>query len=178
MGIAASHGLSKAEDRKVKPSVYNGKVIANGKRYKTVENLVEMVYCDLLNGVSRYQIIKKLREGLYDGQPKPYSDSHSRAYYSAALERIRGDADLKQEEARHVLLGRFETVYNDALLLGDKQSALRALENIGKIYRLYDNANTNVNINTDGANGVTINFGFDDGSKLQDKVDEEAEGGV
>lgn len=162
MGLTKSHSLPDAKDRKPKARKLDGKYFIEDKSYRVVEDLVEKIYCSILNGETRYQIQKKLMEGLFEGQPKPYSIQQARAYYAAALDRIKGDSDIKQEEARNVILGRYEAIFNDAILIGDRQAALRALENMGKIYRINDDVKTNVNINTDKAGNVKIQFGFKD----------------
>lgn len=173
MPLAKSHSLPKKEERKPKPCVYNSKVIVNIQPYSKAEHLVELVYCDILNGTSKYQIVKKLMEAVYEGMEKGYSRSQADNYYKAAMNRIKADADLKVEEARQVLLGRFETVYNDALLLGDKQSALRALENIAKVYGIDGKTpQTAIQINNNSS-GMTISFGFDNAGKTEEISDSE-----
>lgn len=178
MPLAASHSSPDAKDRKAKAVLYNGKYVKS-KKYNLVEVIIDAVYCDILNGETRYHIFQKLKEGQYNGQTKGLKERSCASYYAAAKSRMREDMAMKADEAKNLILARFESVYNAALTIGDNSNANRALENLAKIFRLYDDVKTNVNIATDGGGGVTINFGFEDNeTKLQNKSDEEAEGGI
>lgn len=166
MGIAASHSLSKAEDRKVRASVVNGETRItkrNKEKYERTENLIEEVYCDITNGYTKSEIIRKIKLALYEPQQnkQPRDNNFPYEVYNAAMARLKEDADIKKDDLKNMVYGQFLAVYNDAVLIGDRQSALRALENIGKLNGLYDDAKTNVNINTDGSGDVKISFGFD-----------------
>ena len=159
MGLTSSHRSSEVKERKPRAGKINGKVITNIEPYSKVEHIIDQIYCDIMNGVSRYHIKRKLMEGNYEGQEKGFSERHTYDYLTAANERIKNDFAMGQEEARNLLLGRLESVYNDAFVLGDKNAAIRALENMAKMYGL-DKPQTAIQINTDSSNGVTINFGF------------------
>lgn len=164
MGIAASHSLSKAEDRKVRASVVNGETRItkrNKEKYERTENLIEEVYCDITNGYTKSEIIRKIKLALYEPQQnkQPRDNNFPYDIYNAAMARLKEDADIKKDDLKNMVYGQFLAVYNDAVLIGDRQSALRALENIVKLGGLSDNAKTEINLNSNGP--VEIKFGFD-----------------
>ena len=109
-------------------------------------------------------------EGGYEGQTKGLSDRQAESYISAVKQRIKNDFEEKHEDARNLLMGRFEAVYNDSQLLGDHHAAIRALENIGKIIGAYNSEKPTIQVNTDNK-GITINFGF--ANKEEEDVEEE-----
>lgn len=77
----------------------------------------------------------------------------------AARERIKADTKEMMSSLREDMIARILDVYTEARDLGDRFSALKALEQINKIFGLYENKMTidgNVNSN------VTINFGFNE----------------
>jgi hypothetical protein len=164
MSIAASHSLSKAEDRKVRACVVNGEARItkrNKEKYERTENLIEEVYCDITNGFTKSEIIRKIKLALYEPQQnkQPRDKNFPYEIYNAAMARLKEDADIKKDDMRNMVYGQFLAVYNDAVLIGDRQAALRALENIGKLSGLYDDAKTEINLNSNGP--VEIKFGFD-----------------
>ena len=164
MGIAASHSLANKEDRKVRACVVNGETRItkrNKDKYERTENLIEEVYCDITNGFTKSEIIRKIKLALYEPQQnkQPRDNNFPYEVYNAAMARLKEDADIKKDDMRNMVYGQFLAVYNDAVLIGDRQSALRALENIGKLNGLYDDVKTEINLNSNGP--VEIKFGFD-----------------
>ena len=163
MPIAASHSLANKEDRKVRACVVNGEARItkrNKEKYERTENLIEEVYCDITNGFTKSEIIRKIKLALYEPQQnkQPRDNNFPYEVYHAAMARLKEDADIKKDDMRNMVYGQFLSVYNDAVLIGDRQSALRALENIGKLNGLYDDAKTEINLNSNGP--VEIKFGF------------------
>lgn len=160
MALAASHGNPDKAKRKPKyVKKMDGTFGYNIEAYSKVEHLIDLVYCDLLNGETTYHVIKKLMEGAYEGLEKGYSLRQSQSYLAAARERIKNDFEQKEEDARSLLMGRFESVYNDSQVLGDHHAAIRALENLGKILGVYNNEKPTIQV-SGNEKGITINFGF------------------
>lgn len=171
MALVASHSSSNEKEREPKKGkLANGKFVKNILPYSKVEHLIDQIYVDALNGESRYHIKRKIMEGGYEGQTKGLSDRQAESYISAVKQRIKNDFADKHEDARNLLMGRFEAVYNDSQILGDHHAAIRALENIGKIIGAYNSENPTIQVNTDNK-GITINFGF--ANNKEEDVEEE-----
>ena len=84
------------------------------------------------------------------------SMSTARRYVTDSIKRMASTyTEEDQEEARRVWLERCEAILQDAIETKDKQSALRALDLMGKTLGLYKETK---DINVDGDN--TIHFDF------------------
>ena len=82
--------------------------------------------------------------------------STARKWITDSIKRIADTySEEEQEEVRRVWLERCEAILQDAISTGDKQSALRALDLMGKTLGLYKETK---DINVDGDN--TIHFDF------------------
>ena len=155
MGAAAHVGRPKGE-RKSK-SFYNGKM-ANTKKYQEIEDLIAALVCDLVNGVSRSDIITKLKEGLYDEQPQPYKESTAVNYYWAATQRLKEDREEDIDNLKDKLYSQYYQLYQDAMLVGNTIGAKSVLDSIAKLF-IGDNKNVNVTGNLNEK--VNISFGFE-----------------
>ena len=162
MSLAKSHYEADPAKRKVKASVLDGKLVKVKKaEYDKLEAIIDEVYADYINGETRTHIIKKLMGALYTSQDgKAYKENFANEIFAAAFARIKADTTLNREEAMSLILSRFDSIYNDCNLMGDHHAAIRALENLAKLYGI-DNKNpqTEIQINQ-GSSGLTINFGF------------------
>ena len=69
--LAKSHSNKSKADRKAKknPPMKGGGVPTLTDAYNKADDLVELVYVDIANGVSRSVIIDKIMKGLYDNKP-------------------------------------------------------------------------------------------------------------
>lgn len=167
MTLVKSHINPDKSKRYAKPSSVNGSVFLN-PQYKKAELLIEECYVDICNGCSRSDVVQKLMDGIYESSKgKKYCYSQAQNYWKAAMNRFEYDAQLSKEEIRDVLLGRYNSVYQDAIEMGDRNAAIRVLDSLSKIAGLFENnkPTTAVQINSNDKE-VTINFGFNDENKL------------
>ena len=160
MPIAKSHGLPNKKDRKPKAAKSPKGYTCRSKDYEEVEAIVDLVYVDICNGVSKYDILRKLEEGNY-GKAIKHKDS-CYDYYNAAESRLAINADIEAEKLRNVLYSRYEAILEECIKKGDMYNARATLDSIAKIFLGADKPVNAIQINSDKENGVTINFGFGD----------------
>lgn len=113
---------------------------------------------DILNGATWSVMSKKLQEDEY-GLGHCYSHCQTDRIIKEARERIKEDTDEMMKSLKEDMIARTLDVYSEARELGDRFSALKALEQLNKMFGFYENKlklEGNVNSN------VTINFGFND----------------
>lgn len=150
--LAKSH--SDPNPLKRKPNI---KTKAAIERYKKVDELVDFVYADYCNGVSKSDILQKLMQGCYDGH-KALSFGHSYEYIKAAEQRIAFNTYETENGLREVLYTRYEALLEDSIKNGDTYMAKNILDSIAKIF-LPQTPNTAVQINSNNEK-VQISFGF------------------
>ena len=158
MGRAAHVGRPKAE-RKSK-AFFDGKQ-AKVKKYQEIEDLISAIAADIVNGVSRSDIIIKLKEGMYEEQPQPYKESTAINYYWAATNRLKEDRDEDIETLKDKLYSQYYQLYADAMKANNTIGAKAVLDSIAKFFIPTQKQETNIEIdkNTDKIN---ISFGFSD----------------
>ena len=154
MSLAKSHSNAKKKDRKALP---NRKGDVNIDAYDRTERTIDMIYCDICNGVSRSDCIQKTMEGMYENNP--ISKRQAIFYYDAALDRFKVDTDIEQDKLRNVFYERYETLLADSIEAGDRNSARAILDSMAKLFLDVGKNNTNIQVNAN-TDGVTINFGF------------------
>ena len=158
--LAKSHSNKSKADRKAKKTpAINGGVPTLTDKYNKADDLVELVYVDIANGVSRSVIIDKIMKGLYDN--KPLKARQSAEYYNRALDRFAVDTDIEAERLRDMFYGRYEALLEEAVKKGDIYNAKGILDSMAKIFLGVDKQQTNILINSDKEGGVTVNFGFE-----------------
>ena len=111
---------------------------------------------DILNGATWSVMTKKLQEDEY-GLGHCYSHCQTDRIIHEARQRIKEDTDEMMKSLKEDMIARTLDVYSEARELGDRFSALKALEQLNKMFGFYENklkVEGNVNSN------VTINFGF------------------
>lgn len=157
--LAKSHGNKSKADRKAKKTPAAKGMPTLTDAYNKADDLVELVYCDIANGISRSVIIDKIMKGLYDN--KPLKARQSAEYYNRALDRFAVDTDIEAERLRDMFYGRYEALLEEAVKKGDIYNARGILDSMAKIFLGVDKQQTNILINSDKEGGVTVNFGFE-----------------
>lgn len=123
------------------------------------EELVELVWCDLVNGLSKYQVITKLENDGYGLNTSQYSRSRHYKVITDAYNRCETELKDKREKLRDILYERTLAVYNDAFENKDRATALNALKYLGKISGAEEPEKIDINANINGE--VSISFAFD-----------------
>lgn len=156
MGIAKSH--SNPDPMKRKPSKTAGAYQRD--KYMEVDEVVDNVYCALVNGESRTKVLQNLQIGEYSKKPITLKNSYE--YLNAALNRIAYDKVEKEQEMREMLYARLEEVYRSCMEIGNHMTAISALKEMRDLF-IPKTPDTAIQINN-SKEGLTVNFGFNNES--------------
>lgn len=174
--LAKTHGnKSKAVRKAKKTPASNGGMPTLTEKYDKADALVEKVYCDIANGVSRSVCLQKLQMGEYGNMP--YKARQSAYYYNMALDRFAVDTDIEAEKLRQMFYGRYESLLEDAVAKGDIYNARGILDSMARIFGVERKTpDTAIMINNNKDGQVVIKFGFgDDEDKEDNIIDQDAE---
>ena len=132
------------------------------------EELLELIFLDLIQGFSRYQIMLKLDRDAYSGhKTSKLSKACKYQYIQEAM--LNCEAELKEtkDKQRNLFYQQILGVFYDAEQANDRQNALKALDMLGKVAGLYAKEEKDVNIS--GNISATISFGLEeeDGDKSE-----------
>ena len=132
------------------------------------EELLELIFLDLIQGFSRYQIMLKLDRDAYSGhKTSKLSKACKYQYIQEAM--LNCEAELKEtkDKQRNLFYQQILGVFYDAEQANDRQNALKALDMLGKVAGLYAKEEKDVNIS--GNINATISFGLEeeDGDKSE-----------
>ena len=158
MPIKKAHSRPKEERRS--KTFFNGQ-IAKGKSYRETEELISLVVCDVVNGLTRSEILTKLKEGLYEGQRKPYKEPTANDYYYTALQRIKDDREEEISELEDKLYAQYYSLYADAVQADNTLIAKSILDSIAKTFLNKNDKNIKVETQNDGKVNISFNFGGD-----------------
>lgn len=160
--LAKSHSSKSKKDRKAKRTPASNGMPTLTEKYNAADALVEQVYCDIANGVSRSTVIQKITQGTYEGMARPLAKRTAAYYYNAALDRFAEDTDVESEKLRQMFYGRYEALLEEAVKKGDIYNARGILDSMSRIFGVERKTpDTAIMINSDKEGGVTVNFGFD-----------------
>lgn len=131
------------------------------------DELIELMWIDLMSGVSRYQIMLKLERDAYEGfKTSKLSRASKYKYLQLAYGKCEGELQEERAKLRELFYSRFLSVYEEAMENRDRQNAIRALDLACKIAGAY--AEEKKDITLRGDIKATINFGIG-----EDKEDED-----
>lgn len=155
--FAESHSLPTFKERKA------AKLKESRLQYPKwlrADKVVDLIYVDLINGVTKSDVIQKLNEGLYPPQEgKGIGLRTALDYIDAAQQRLRYDYEAKAEEMRADLYTKLMSVYADAVEHNDRYSAIGAIQTLMKLTGVaIEKQQTQVNLKSDG--NISISFGF------------------
>lgn len=130
------------------------------------EELLELIFLDLIQGYSRYQILLKLDRDAYPGHnTSKLSRACKYNYIQEAILNCQAELKETKDKQRDIFYQQILGVFYDAQQANDRQSALKALDLIGKVAGLYAKEEKDVNIS--GNINATISFGLEDGDKSE-----------
>lgn len=158
--LAESHSSPNKKDRKPSAVVLGKRYVSPAKRnekYEEVENVIDQVYADICNGVSKFDCMQKLQKGVYG---KELTKRNAYEYYNAAFDRLAVNSDMEAEKLRNLLYSRYETLLEEAIKKDDIYNARGVLDSMAKIFLGVRENQTNIQLNNN-SDGITINFGFD-----------------
>ena len=133
--------------------------------------LVGTVLADLVNGETTANVIRKLKEGLYEvGHYKdnPMSEVHAYRILHSAMDESKSEARQDRETLRAMMLNRYLAVYQQSVTDNDKSNAIKALDSLCKLLGLNATTPTTAIQVNNGKDGLTINFGFTPVEEISD----------
>lgn len=134
---------------------------AEAALFNRVDAVIDDVYEDLCNGMSRTDIIKKLSNGDYKDQKRGLSPRTSSEYFNVALDRMHFNTDIRHEQLKDLFYHRFENILKRALKKDDLTNARQILDSMARIFLGEDAAKNKIEINSNDGK-VVIKFGFND----------------
>lgn len=143
------------------PNPMNRKPKKGGKNrvqlYKQVDSLVDLLYYDICNGVSRADIIQKLMQGLYEGH-KAKSHQQAYNYLEAAEKRVVFNKMENEQALKATLYTRYEALLEQAVKDGDNFLGKSILDSMSRLC-ISNTPNTAIQVNN-SSEKVEISFGF------------------
>lgn len=141
------------------------------------EALLDEITCDLLNGMSRFQVQRKLQEKQYDSQvkdkePSPKSIS---AIIKESYDRCKLELKEERDEQRALMYSRVLAVYEDAIANSDRSNALKALSQLTDLMGLNEPDKVEVKGQITNNLRVKVNFGISDDKDDEGTGDEDDE---
>lgn len=95
------------------------------------EALLDEIMCDLINGVSRFQIKRKLDEDQYETRTTSEMTYNTKMDLIAeCFKRFALETKDERDKARDIMYARVLSVYEDAITVHDRKSALQALKQL------------------------------------------------
>lgn len=167
--LSEDHLLPTKKQRYKKGSTYLER--AHSALFNRADDILDDVYVDIANGVSRSDIVQKLMAGLYKpqaGQSKNMTYRQANEYWNCALERMHYNKDIELDKLRDVFYSRYEALFEEAVKKNDIYNAKAILDSMSKIFGIEQKTpSTAIQINNGGDDKIVINFGLD-GSNVQD----------
>lgn len=159
--LSKSHGNPDKKMRKAKKTPASQGVPTLTDNYNKADALVDLVYCDIANGVSRSEIIQKITKGVYESMERPLAPRTAAYYYNAALDRFAEDRNIEAEKLKDMFFGRYESLLQDAVAKGDIYNARGILDSMARIFGVEkkDAPQNAVQINN-YKEGIKVSFGF------------------
>lgn len=123
------------------------------------KELVYRIAKDIVNGLSRSKVVKKMKDDGYHMSFKTseYTDGSMSTAYDDAVKMLKVEFDGKKDELRNVVYERYLNLYNEALQANDRTNALATLKEMTRMLGL--NEPELYNIKEDKR--IIIDFGFD-----------------
>ena len=144
---------------------------ARSALFNNADDVLDCVYVDICNGVSRSDITQKLMKGLYEPQKSKMTYRTANEYYNAALDRMHFNTDVEHQRLKDIFYNRYESLLEEAVKKGDIFNAKGVLDSMAKIFLGMDKQQNNIQINNN-KDGITIHFGFvkdDDEEDIEDQ---------
>lgn len=128
------------------------------------EEIIELMWCDMVSGVTRYQIDLKLQNDTYfiEGRTEIHTNTLSRSsryyYMQDVLERCKAELGEKRDAEVALVVSQFKDVYNEARENHDRGNAIAALKELSKLRGYYEPEKVDVSGNI----SVNVDFGLGD----------------
>lgn len=126
------------------------------------EELVQLMTCDILNGMSPYRVRLKLSRDQYEGfQSSKYCERKIYYLLEDAYKNCRIPLAKEREKMRNLQLARLEDLLEECRDQNDRQSAIATIKEMNKLAGIYEAEKVDVT----GTINVNIDFGLDNGGE-------------
>ena len=159
MPLSNQHLVRVASERKVGKRGQNK--ASCELQFNRADMLLQEVVADIVNGLTKNDIMMKFKEKAYENQKKSIGESQAKNYIYMAYKIMAEDRVEETDKLRDQLYNQYLMLYNDAVQVGNSMVAKQILDSIAKIF-LPNQPQTAIQINSDKENGITINFGFNE----------------
>lgn len=122
---------------------------------------------DITKGRSHNEIVQKIMEDGY-GIGKGYGKSTAERYILDAKKVLKQNWQRDLPEFREKIASCYWDIVADARENGDRQAAIKALIEVGKLAGIYETRNVNLQHN----GNITIDFGFDENTDTENDNEE------
>lgn len=160
MPLSKEHLKRNPEERKVGKRGQNK--AACQVQFNRADMLLQCVVTDLINGLTRNDIILKFANKEYEYQKKPIKESQAKSYIQMAYLLMAEDRVKERDELRDQLYEQYMMLYNDAVMTGNTIIAKQVLDSITKTFLPDETKQITVSGSGDGT--VNINFSFSNDS--------------
>lgn len=157
MPLSDQHLIRNASERKIGKRGQNK--ASCEMQFNRADMLLQECIADIVNGLTRNDIIMKFKEKGYENQKKSIGESQAKNYINMAYKVMQEDRVQESDKLRDQLYNQYLMLYNDCVQVGNSMVAKQILDSIAKTF-LPNQAQTAIQINSDKENGITINFGF------------------
>ena len=162
--LALGHYQPKAKDRKTTSRTAAAK-------FKRVDTIIDQIYCDICNGLTRDDIISKAMNRMYEGQTVTPKRDTAASYYKAAIARIQGNMDEIDKNLAATLYTRYEMLFNESMKNGDLRLSRDILNDMSRIFGPERNKTLTVQANS-SEQILRISFGFSDDNNNVNNIEE------
>lgn len=132
---------------------------ARSALFNNTDDILDLVYVDICNGVSRSDITQKLMKGFYEPQKRGMTYRTANEYFNTALDRMHYNTDVEHARLKDIFYNRYESLLESAVKKDDIYNARCVLDSMAKIFLGMDKQQNNIQINNN-KEGITIHFGF------------------
>lgn len=153
--LSKQHLIRNPEERNMGTGRNRATVTA---QFNRADMLLQEVAADIVNGLTRNDIIMKFHHKKYEYQRKKISENQAIEYINMAYKILAEDRVKEQDKLRDQLYNQYLALYNECVVNNNQMTAKQILDSIGKIF-LNEDKKVDVCVN---GNNVKISFGFDD----------------
>jgi len=147
---------------------------AQSALFNQTDDVIDKVYEDICNGISRAEITQKLMNKEYEVQKRKLGYRTANEYYNCALDRMHYNTDIEHARLKDIFYSRYETILEKAIKKGDLNIAKGVLDSMSRIFLGdFNKTQNNIQINSMGDGKVVVTFGFGEKNKDEDENNEE-----
>lgn len=155
MALSMEHLKRNPSERKIAGAQQNYATAVT--QFNRADRLLQEVLCDLVNGLTKNDIILKFAEKMYENQRKKIGEKQAKEYIKLAYLIMAEDRVQEQDKLRDQFYEQYMNLYNEALTNGNQQLAKQILDSMTKTF-LPDEKNIRLDANSDG--DIIIDFSF------------------